>query len=223
METLVDMYALPHSSDYALWAFENSGVEENWANFNEFLKNYEEAKKTLEISLPEYKEYELFEILLAATHLNSSIIENERNRTARALYRNYWKCYTERCYVKDEVKEVLHILSKRYKMGVVSNFKVLDGIEELLRMHNLAQYFNFVVTSVKEGWRKPHENIYRSAISLTGYQPNEILFFGDDLENDYLVPKKIGLSAILLDRNNNYKSLDNATSFYNILDILDVR
>ena len=37
METLVDLHELPSSSDYARWAFQGSGVEGYWRDFEDFL------------------------------------------------------------------------------------------------------------------------------------------------------------------------------------------
>lgn len=48
------------------------------------------------------------------------------------LYENYWETYKAKCFVKDEVRRVLSKLNAKYKLAIVSNFKVMNGIEELL-------------------------------------------------------------------------------------------
>ncbi|MEY8001350.1 HAD family hydrolase [Clostridium sp. Mt-5] len=52
----------------------------------------------------------------------------------------------------------------------------------------------------EEGWRKPHPNIYVSAIKMSGFSCDETLFVGDDFINDYAGPRRIGLASIFLDK-----------------------
>lgn len=44
METLIDLHELPSRSDYARWAFQGSGVEGYWRDFEDFLMLYEASK-----------------------------------------------------------------------------------------------------------------------------------------------------------------------------------
>jgi putative hydrolase of the HAD superfamily len=88
----------------------------------------------------------------------------------------------------------------KFDIGVVSNFKVPGGIECILQQQRLAPFFNFVITSIQVGWRKPHKAIYKAALIASNVRPDEILFIGDDYENDFKGPKDIGMQALLLDR-----------------------
>jgi putative hydrolase of the HAD superfamily len=85
---------------------------------------------------------------------------------------------------------------------VVSNFKVPGGVEELLEAHHLKKFFDFVITSINIGWRKPHPEIYRQDLGYADTDLNNIHFIGDDISKDYSTLKELGISAILLDRNN---------------------
>jgi putative hydrolase of the HAD superfamily len=94
---------------------------------------------------------------------------------------------------------------------------VKDGIEELLERNDLLDYFKFVVTSVKEGWRKPCPLIYSTAVQKAGVKMENIIFIGDDYINDYLGPKNFGLKAVLLDRYNKYPQLtERVQDFYSL-------
>lgn len=37
METVIDLTELPTVNDYAYWTYHNSGVEEYWEDYNDFL------------------------------------------------------------------------------------------------------------------------------------------------------------------------------------------
>ena len=161
METLVDLYMLPTLKDYAQWAYNGSGVESLWEDADEFFRYYYLSRKELAEKLPEHAEYEMKDRLLylirsSLPDLPVNIVET----SAEKLYNNYWSNYKAGCYVRDDVRNALDELSSVYKMGVVSNFMIRCGIEELLESLDISQYFSFVVTSVSEGWKKPHPNIY---------------------------------------------------------------
>lgn len=218
METLVDLTELPALREYALWGFAGSGVEEYWDSFEDFLELYKLAKREISSKLPEHKEYEMFERFEAISRMKMpGCEEKEIRRVAGKLYENYWKTYFSKCYVKDDVKAVLPELRKHYRLGVVSNFMVENGIEELLSSNGIIQYFDFVVTSVAEQWRKPHPNIYSAAFRKAGVMPCEIAFVGDDYINDYLTPKELGMKAIFLDRYRRYGHIsERICDFYEI-------
>lgn len=222
METLIDVTELPTSRDYARWAYDGSGVEQHWENFDEFFKNYIEAKERIIKRLPENKEHNLIErfeeIALLKFKDNKDII----TEISEKLMNTYWKTYTQKCYIKEDVAKVLPILASKYQLGVVSNFVVKDGVEELLVSHGIRNYFNSVITSINVGWRKPHENIYNIALQHLKVSPWEVLFVGDDYINDYVQPKKLGLNVLLLDRYNNFEHItERVGDFYKLADSLN--
>lgn len=201
METLVDLTQLPQLKDYAMWAFGGSSVENLWSGFDSFFEHYIAARQSIAQEISKDSEYEMLERMKRISALRlvdkpDAVIEN----TAHVLYANYWKNYKAKCYVKKEVKNTLDILSKNFKLAVVSNFMVMNGIEELLIENKIFDYFDFIVTSIKTGWRKPNINIYNEAINKSGVRIEDIIFIGDDYVNDYITPREIGMRAILLDR-----------------------
>lgn len=216
METLVDLTELPTLMKYALWGFEGSGVEKLWDGFESFFEDYKLAKKAISDSFPEYKEYDMYERfeLIARTRLPRHDDGNIQEVT-RKLYDNYWKTYISKCYIRDDVRAVLPELAKAFRLGVVSNFMIKGGIEELLILNGIIDYFDFVVTSINEGWRKPHPHIYNTAAGLAGTKPENILFTGDDYINDYKGPGEIGMKPVFLDRCERYPYIkERVKSFY---------
>ncbi|MGI6669169.1 MAG: HAD family hydrolase [Acetivibrionales bacterium] len=222
METLVDLNKLPTLMDYAAWAYDGSGVENLWEDFDEFFRYYLLAKEELAAKLPEHADYDIKERFLHLVRLSLPGMPCEiMDTTAVTLFENYWRNYKAGCYVKEDVRMILPLLKKHYKMGVVSNFMVPGGIEELLERLELRDYFEFVVTSVAEGWRKPHKAIYQRALELAGTSPGQVVFVGDDYINDYSATKGMGMNAILLDRYNRRTELtDRVGNFYELLEVL---
>ncbi|MDP4094704.1 MAG: HAD family hydrolase [Bacillota bacterium] len=218
METLIDLTELPGLRDYAMWAYEGSGVENIWKDFNEFFSVYLSVREKIQNGLPENKEYGMYERFEAITSVsNPSFTEKQLQKISLMLYRNYWNNYKKRSYVKEDVNEVLPRLYERFKLAVVSNFMVQGGIEELLKLNGISRYFEFVVTSINEGWRKPEEKIYTAALNKACITPGNIIFAGDDYINDYVTPARIGMNTILLDRYKKHEDLDSRVmNFYEL-------
>ncbi|MCJ7842798.1 HAD hydrolase-like protein [Lederbergia sp. NSJ-179] len=159
METLVDLTDIPVPEDYSFWAFNGSGTEKYWDSFEEFFQTHQLARKKFNHELPMHKEYGMEQIFSLLIEMNHSISNELSTGVRDKLLETYWGNYISRCYVKEEVKEVLPRLANHFRLGVVSNFKVERGIEKLLKINEINNYFDFVITSVDNGWRKPHPNI----------------------------------------------------------------
>lgn len=221
METIVDLHILPKPSDYALWAFSGSGVEHYWNDFHEFLEKYEYATENIRSSIEAYQEYEMIERIQLVVEQTESIRSNIKHQTTRKLYDNYWKTYKSKCYVKDEIRTVLSQLARQYKLAVVSNFKVKGGIQELLEANGLNDLFEFVVTSVYVGRKKPDPGIYEYSIQSAACSPDQIIFVGDDYENDYLAPRRMGMKSLWLDKEGTARAgTDRVIDFYELRSML---
>ena len=88
-------------------------------------------------------------------------------------------------------------------MGVVSNFYLPGWPERLLGVHGLLQHFEFVIDSAAIGFRKPGHEIYLEALRHAGLgadRAGDVVFIGDNLRNDVLAPRSMGMDAIYFDR-----------------------
>jgi putative hydrolase of the HAD superfamily len=93
-------------------------------------------------------------------------------------------------------------------LGLGSNYddrlwSVLAGFPELdpLRPH--------VLISSAVGVRKPGLGFFRTVAAAAGCAAEEVLFVGDDLDNDYSGATAAGMTAILLDPRNIYPHVQN--------------
>ncbi|MBA4189973.1 MAG: haloacid dehalogenase [Planctomycetaceae bacterium] len=83
-------------------------------------------------------------------------------------------------------------------VGMGSNYdarlwSVLDGFPELAPLRDRT------VVSAAVGFRKPAAEFFREVTRVAGCVPGEILFAGDDIDNDYQGATAAGLNAVLLD------------------------
>ena len=101
--------------------------------------------------------------------------------------------------VHPEAGPVLGGLARRgLTLGLGSNF---DS-----RLLPLVNYFPELgpvrgrcVVSSLVGWRKPAPEFFAALVAAAGCPPDQILYVGDDLKNDYGGARAAGLRAVLLD------------------------
>ena len=107
--------------------------------------------------------------------------------------------------MEDGVIETLEYLkSKGYSLVVLTNW-FSDFQKDRLEKHNLIQYFDEIYTG--EEYVKPHKRAYFNACGP--FKLGECVVIGDTVYKDYIVPKCLGLDAILYDKNDKHpKHLD---------------
>ncbi|TDA67182.1 MAG: HAD family hydrolase [Clostridia bacterium] len=93
--------------------------------------------------------------------------------------------------------EVLGRLARQYRLGVVSNSMAENTLIDLART-GLRQYFHVLIISSQVGYRKPHPVIYLAALQAMNVAPEEVVFVGDNWEEDVVGPKEHGMQAIWL-------------------------
>ena len=85
------------------------------------------------------------------------------------------------------------------RLGIASNFD--RRLREVLLGWRLFDgWSEAAVVSSDVGYRKPHPSFYLAVAQRMRLEPREILFVGDDVENDYKAPLRAGFQAVLVDR-----------------------
>ncbi len=204
METVIEVKIIPDAKKYSEWAYAGSGQEKYWKDSLEFAREFEKAIAELKEKYQPLQEYELRERFAWMVDRVPGIGESKKKEIIRALFQNYWANYRANCYIGSQIPAILQQLGQNFKLGVVSNFKISGGVEELLRYFDLDKYFHFIITSIGVGWSKPHPWIYQEALQKAGVKPEEVVFVGDNYDCDYWGPRRQGLHSVLLDQNDYY-------------------
>lgn len=142
--------------------------------------------------------------------------EKTINLIAKDMVYNYskYKFY-------DDVPEIILLLSKKYKLAVVSD--AWPSLENVFVKAGMRDYFKSFIISSQKGVTKPDELMYKSALDELGVLPSEALFIDDSVRNCEGA-KKSGIDTIVINRdpriyfynrlfNRNYKII---RSFYDI-------
>lgn len=93
--------------------------------------------------------------------------------------------------------ETLNGLHKNgFKLGIASNIDN-DWLDPLIDRWQLAQYFEFILSSETAQSCKPDQKIFQISCDLISSQPQDIVFVGDDEVNDIQGASKAGMATVL--------------------------
>lgn len=103
-------------------------------------------------------------------------------------------------YVYPDVRDSLRNLKQMgLKLGVVTGGYELD-IEQILPWAGLEQFFDICVGFDTTGKRKPSPEAFKHTLKQLDVKPEEAIFVGDSLEQDYFGAQKVGMKAVLIQR-----------------------
>jgi len=97
----------------------------------------------------------------------------------------------------DAKEAVIKAKKNGLKTAVVTSgthFILKDAIEPI------RNHFDLVMTGYEAGCDKSNPRMYRRVLEVLGVSPEEAVMLGDNIPMDILLPKKLGINAILLDR-----------------------
>jgi len=96
---------------------------------------------------------------------------------------------------KPQALELARSLSAKYTMATVNN-ESRELNQYRIQQFNLADSFHLFISSCFVGLRKPDERIYKLALDLTQYLPEECCFI-DDRPANLAAAEKAGLKTVL--------------------------
>ena len=146
------------------------------------------TEKLIEWSIPQ-----------AAEDLLQSLNVNSDKNTVDLFFDGFYQPVHERLFVYDDTAETLNkIKNNNIKIGLISNtiFPAETHIGELNRF-NIHSFFEFKIFSSSFKLRKPHPDIFKHAVKLSGFTPEECVYVGDRYYEDIEGPHGIGMPAVL--------------------------
>lgn len=92
--------------------------------------------------------------------------------------------------------EYLQNLSKKFKLGVVTNENLRTQSLKVLCLDPKQNIFNFILTSEEVGFEKPHSRIMDQALSLAQVPSQYVLAIGDSIKKDLNPYRERGCKVI---------------------------
>jgi HAD superfamily hydrolase (TIGR01549 family) len=95
--------------------------------------------------------------------------------------------------------EMLDTLSANYTLVLVSNTHHAKLVQDHLKNSGMERYFDYVITSVEHGRRKPSRSIFEHALHSSNGLKESALFVGDSYALDYQGALAAGIPSLLID------------------------
>ena len=91
--------------------------------------------------------------------------------------------------------ETLEYLKDKYVLHIITNgFSFVQDVK--LQKSDLDKYFVTITNSESAGHKKPHENIFKHALSVANAEKNQSIMIGDSFEADVLGALNFGIKAV---------------------------
>lgn len=158
--------------------------------FSEYVIRMEKAMMTSSFS-------KLKEAFIAVCREFDLEPEKETIETLVGLWNKNWML----AQPYEEVKEMLQDLQGKYKLVLISNtdnFSVTNVLEKF----ELKNYFDRIFFSFEVGMIKTDKNFFKHVLDEIRLNIEDCIMVGDSIQSDIMAAKKLGMTAILIDRRN---------------------
>ena len=116
----------------------------------------------------------------------------------KAALNVFFKDYIDMLELRAGAKKLIKQAAQQCKVALISNFTHAPVIYSSLRKTGINTFFNVVVVSEENGWRKPSSHIFQDAIYKLQMQANEAVYIGDSPIEDIKGAKQAGLKTVFV-------------------------
>jgi len=110
----------------------------------------------------------------------------------------FFQDFIDSLVLRPHAEKLLSYLSEKCKVGLISNFTYAPVVHEGLRQLGIQSYFDVVVVSEENGWRKPHLKIFQDALAKLSVKPDKTLYVGDSPTEDIKGAAEAGLKTVFV-------------------------
>jgi len=188
-----DSQALPEAMRRLIENLRKSGLFPDQEAFEEAYR--ESAQRFIEAARQDGREtHNRFWICAALETLGYSLQPDDLriNGSVEA----YFSAFPEHCHLIPETKEMLQTLKETYYLGLLSNFTHGPAAREIIEHVGLNPFFDVIVISGEEGFRKPHPLVFHRLVEGLGVEPDQTIYVGDDPEPDLTGAQGAGLRPV---------------------------
>lgn len=126
--------------------------------------------------------------------IRAAFLEGGESEAAADLAFEFFRGERNRVEFYPDVLPALERLRERYTLAVISN-----GFADLTAV-GIHTHFAAIVSAHEVGFSKPHPAIYAACVERIGFKPEELVYVGDDPDNDIIGPSAAGLAAVWINR-----------------------
>jgi len=121
--------------------------------------------------------------------------DDSRIKTALNVF---FQDYVDSLELRPYAKKLTKRMKENCKLGLVSNFTYAPVIYASLRKLGINHFFDAVLVSDENGWRKPHKRIFLEALRKLQVTAEEAVFIGDSPLEDIKGAKEVGMKTVFV-------------------------
>ncbi len=194
-ETLITLEYLSHKTAHArvMQSFKEDGLSMQDETFLTAYKN--EAQRFIEQTKKDNREtHNKYWLSAALNHLGYRIPPDD-SRIAKAVDA-YFSAFTEHAALIPGTLQMLEVLKKDYRLGLLSNFTHAPAAKGILTQLGLTPFFDVILISGDIGYRKPHPITFSTLIERLNVPKEQIVFVGDNPVADIQGSQQAGLQPV---------------------------
>jgi len=176
-------------------ALTDAGFE---TGLSEFLEAYTQAhEKYRAVRYAQFREVTNAVWVCEALNSLGCAVTPEDSRIKAAL-NVFFQRYVESLKLRPYAKKLLGRIKEHCKLGLVSNFTYAPVVYASLRKLGIKQFFDIVVVSDENGWRKPHTQIFQDTLGKLQVTAEETVFIGDSPLEDIKGAQAAGMKTVFV-------------------------
>jgi FMN phosphatase YigB (HAD superfamily) len=110
----------------------------------------------------------------------------------------FFKDFIDTLELRTGAKKLIKQATQQCKVGLISNFTHAPVIHKSLRKLGINTFFNAVVISEENGWRKPSSHIFQETLNRLQVQACEAVYIGDSPIEDIKGAKQAGIKTVFV-------------------------
>ncbi len=188
-------YCMPDSMAKLHGALTEAGFKTDKSNF---LRAYQIAHEKYQ--LVRYGELrEVTNAVWVSETLCSLGFDVDANNEKMNLALNvFFQDFVDSLELRPHAERLLQKAKEKSKVGLISNFTYAPVVYASLRKLGIERYFNAIVVSHENGWRKPHPKIFEETLLKLQVTPNEAVFIGDSPKEDIRGALQAGMKTVFV-------------------------
>ena len=124
-------------------------------------------------------------------------VRTEDSRIKAALNAFFQK-YLDSLELRPYAKKLIKRIKEHCKLGLISNFTFAPVVYASLGKLDINRYFDTVIVSHENGWRKPHKRIFQDALRKLQVKAEETVFIGDSPVEDIKGAVAAGIKTVFV-------------------------
>lgn len=140
-------------------------------------------------------------VWVSETLCNLGCEVNVDDSRMKAALNVFFQDFIDSLALRPGAEKLLKHASEKFKLGLISNFTYAPVVHASLRQLGINHFFNVIVVSEENGWRKPHKRIFEDALERLQVTAKDGIYIGDSPIEDIKGAADAGFKTVFVPSN----------------------